>query len=670
MTAASAFAQVAPSTAVAPDSSTSVSAISEQANAANYYRRAAARINELPRKLRERMTFALADFEGDSSRGPSLEVRQMLKRLQSVVSLAQAGSRRSLCRFDLAYPASGNRFQGYADARNVLHYMGLDFLARVDDGDVAGAVDDLAAMYRMAGQMPQQRELTGSMVGGAIVAFADWRLDIAFDHAIIGPVEAATLLRELQHFKGGDPMGYLPALEREKTVINETLAQRFAGETAVEDFRAAYRQSFGDDPDIETALRQLTPERLQAMFAEYGVAAERIAAAFANPDPEARDNTLSKIKIEMSEGEFAPLMDYFFPFDAVHLHDNMTRARKQIDDRRELLTKIARGEIEAMSLANAAVWYVKAVRQVPNIDPDKRRVIDAYAHKHDGPADADLTTILERHDMQHVIATLKQAAAIDRCDWSYANAGWPYVFRWFHADSLWCGRLLVADAARLFHAQRYDEAAERMAIGYRMCADIAIDGTLGGSLTAHRIFNDIDDLAAAAVDSRMLDEAQIAIMHEGMNALSRADPFHYQPAIAQLRSNMTYPMRYWVQGLPKTLPAMTKEQIAQADGLLEAMSLDDVLALAITYGYWEPSYYETRPNDMNAAIVGLESIFDVQAMRACADIAPVITEWAKSGQMALFADVQWPDIAPLEQRVQDANVEYRRGVLRFERLAR
>ncbi len=641
----------------------------DASNAASLYRKAIEKYHESSRRITEPHWMAVYEFEADPSRGPSTVVRQALRQLQPVMSLTLNASRRPMSHFDVDY-AADDAGEQFGSLRGLIRLLGYEYLLCIEDADVRGAIECIQAMYRMADHVSQERVIMASLIGSAMIAFADSRLDVALDHAIVGPAEATLLLRQLDRMRGDDPMRYLAALAHERQLLSERMQKRYSGEDGVERFKAEYRGGSGDDPAALAAIDGMTAEKLQTMLAAFSLAAGKIAAAFADEDRERGEAEIAAIKSEIDGGEFAALAPYFLTLEGSRLRETMVRTRQQIDDRRDLLTKIAKGEIDPMSLANAAVWYVKAVRQVPDIDPDKRRAIDAYALKHDGPADAALTTILERHDVQQVIATLKQASEIDRCDWDFAIAGWPYAFRWFHADALWCGRLLVADAARLFHAQRYDEAAERMAIGYRMCADIAIDGTVGGSLTAHRLFNDIDSLAAAAVDSRMLNEAQIAKLHEGMSALSRADPFHYQPAIAQMRSNLTYAMRYWVQGLPKALPEMTSIQIEKADALLAKLSVDDVLALAVTYGYWEPSFYEVRPNDMNAAIVGLDTIFDVDAMRATADLAPAITEWARTGQMELISTQQWPRIAPLEQRVMDANTDYRHCVLRFERLAR
>ena len=57
-----------------------------------------------------------------------------------------------------------------------------------------------------------------------------------------------------------------------------------------------------------------------------------------------------------------------------------------------------------------------------------------------------------------------------------------------------------------------------------------------------------------------------------------------------------------------------------------------------------------RRNDMNAALEGLDALFDVKAAREAGEVAPVITEWAKSKQMELVRTAELPRIAPLAER--------------------
>ena len=654
-----------------PPASTTPSA-PDPANAATFYRKAIEKYHEFSERTREEMNFALSEFEADPSRGPSLEVRQMLKRLQPVLSSTLNASRRPSCDFRIDFADSSTRYSDFGDVRWLAHILCYDYLARIEDQDVRGVVECLVTMHRMAAHVSQQRLLVGSLAGSALMARVDDRLDVALDHALIGPVEATVLLRELDRFTGPDPMGYLPALAHEKTLIAGTLEKRFSGEDAVEQFRDMYRESFPDDDQAEPALERLTPERLQTMFASFSRAAAGMAEAFANPDSGQRDAAIVRIRSEVEGSEFANLAKYFMVVDADMLRLNMERTRKEIDDRRRLLRGIASGEIDPMSLANAAVWYIRATRQVEAIDPDKRRAVDAYAAKHDVPADATLTAILARHDMQEVIGTLSTAAHLPRSDWSYAAGHWPNVFRRYHAGLLWCGRLLVADAARMIHAQRYDEAAARLETAYLLSADLTTDGTVGGSLSAHRVFADVDALADAAIDGRLLESSHIALLQEAVRRFSRGDPFHYQPAIATMRRNLEFPVRYWVQGLPAGPPEFSDEVRDTADAIRESLDTDRLLSLAIIYDHWEPLYYGTfspyfRKNDMNAALAGLESIFDVKAARGAGDFAPVLTEWAKSKQMEQVRTAAFPKIAPLAERARQSLSDFRKCLLRFER---
>lgn len=643
---------------------------SANSNAATVYRRAFAKYHEISRRINDQQWMSVYDFEGDPSRGPSLEARETLKKLQPAITLTTHAARREHSAFGVDYASADATLQHFGDARSLVRLLGYDYLQRISDDDAHGAIEELATMYRMAGHMAEEPTILGPLVGSAILSFADSRLNVALDHAIIGPPEAGTLLRELAKFKGDDPLGFRAALAKEQGVMTDSMSRRFSGEEGVERFRAAYREWFADDPEAAAALEALTPERLATMLSGFAEAAGAMSAAFNDPDGPRGDAAMARIQARIEREDFGPLAHYFNALYGTQLRDGQRRAQRTLDDERKVLGDIAEGRLDPMALANAAVWYVRAGMQWEQIDPDKRKLIDAYAAKHDAPADANLTAIFNRHDVQTLLETLRTAANLRRCDWDYASGGWPYVFRPYHAGLLGCGRILVGDAARLLHEQRYEDATIRMAVAYRMTGQIATDGVIAGSLSAHRIFADVDALAAAAIDSRMLNTDQIVLLSDQVATISRSDPFHYQPAISALRHNLDYPVQYMVQGLPKDARRPKQEQEERAAKILDGLDADRVLAINIVYDYWEKSFYQHRESNLALQSAGLETIFDVKAIGDAADFAPALTEWARTGQVEQMRTAAFPKITtpPLEQRVKDSLTDYRRCVLRFDRL--
>ncbi len=645
--------------------------IGDDSNAATSYLRAVEKYRALPASFRDEISYTLPELEIDAGPGPSHEVRQALSRLRPMITLTVNGARRTTCRFvvDRSDLAARGNFVG--DLRLLMRLLWYDYCARIDDQDVRGAMEHIITMYRISAHGAQEDALYGALAANAALHRAEWMIDRAIDHAMIGPAEAANLLREIDRFERANVVDFAKAMAAEQRVLSETIATRYEGEEGLEAFRAAVRALGVSDAAVLGALDDLTPERAAAMFRHFSNVAGGLAEALANPDPTLREGAFVSIQQRMDASEFAALNVLFVASNVKIIAANDASARSMLKARRDLLTNIASGAIDPLSLANAAIWYARAAKQAKLIDPDKRRVIDSYFAKHDEAANHEVATILNRHDVQTLMRTLTDAASIDRCEWKSANAQWPYVHAWLHADILWCGRLLTADAARMFHAQRYDDAAQRMATAYAMAADIAAGGTIGSSLAAHRIFNDIDALAAAAIGSGMLNEAQTNMIARGVNNLARGDPFHYQPAIARLRQHVSSELMWLSAGMSMASRGYTKEEYEAADELVKGLSASRLLSIVVVAIHWQRAQFPLpRRPEPSVHAAGLESIFDVQAIREAADHAGFLVEWSKTHQVSRVREHGFPVIADVDERAKQSLSDYRACVLRMDRATR
>ncbi len=639
----------------------------DPSNAATWYLRAAAKYRAV--RHSNEQEFAVAAFEGDPSRGATPQVQQILRRYQPAIMLTRRAVRREPCDFSVGVsPSSAASLLRLGQARSLSRLLRIDFNQRVFENDTRGATESLVAWYRMAGHFAHEDTLIGSAVATAMLALADTQTQVALDHAIINPAEAMLLLSEMDRFDAEDPARYHIAARTEMIERVEPLLASFTGDGGLDRLREYWGAIDAyPTPEMTDALRDSTQEQLDAMLERLSDATRRALAALDEPNPDTALERATAIQEEIEEGRLGPFAQMLLGYRA-NAPQMVQWARKALAERRAIIAGIADGTIDSMSLANAAVWCIRATLQMENIDPVKVQAIDAYATKHDQPADAALTTIFNRFDVQSVVDTLRTAATINRCDFSYANYASSPTFGSYHAGMLSCGRLLVADAARLFHEQRYSESAERLAIAYRLSAFLATDGHVAGSLAAHRMFVDADALAEAALDSRMLSEDHIALLAEAVRTISRGDPFHYQPAIAGMRGDLDYTMTYFVQGLPKNPHEPKIEERELAGCILTSLSPDQLLSLAITCQYWEKAYYQIGRGEPGLLAAGLEAIYDMTAFADCADLAPFLTEWSKTGFMENVQTAEFPVIAPLEERARQSIIDYRRCVLRMNRL--
>lgn len=614
-------------------------------------------------------------FETNPDRGPSPEARKFLRRYREAVSLTKRAATREFCDFGPYDPRDDNPLHDASNMRALAWALRDDYLLRVFDGDIKEAIDDLCVEFRIARHIATQRGGLPVLVGASIISFADRLVQHAIDRALIGPGEATRLVRELEKFKGEDPLGFREAMLAQQNAFRQGLDTRYSGVDGLQRFRDEYLPYYRQEEDQESiaALERMTPEDLERLMATCRLLLDRVTAAIGNADAEKALGELQVIDKELKDGVHGRFALNVVGYSAWALSDARS-PRKTLDDRIAALKGIADGSIDPLSLANAACWYVRASVRIEQIDPTALQLIDAYAVNHDFAAaiGEQLSDELKRDDVLDVLHMLATAAGIERCDFSYTNDYLTLTHRAHHAGLLACGRLLAADATRLLHNGQREAAAARIVQAYRLSSALAGDGCIAGSLAAHRIFNDADALAVPLIDGGGLQESQITALKNSLSRFSRGDPFHYQPTIAAMRESVGGWFVWLVQGAPSIRvrpngrpPAPDQRHLDEAQTIVDQLDIDRLMALAVaTEGRYMVNGETRMPT--RAPIEGLWPIFDVEAMQRSRELMPVLLQWAKMNVISGVPQANLPIIAPIEARSKQSIEDFRACVRRMK----
>src|SRR6266850_2888444 len=149
----------------------------------------------------------------------------------------------------------------------------------------------------------------------------------------------------------------------------------------------------------------------------------------------------------------------------------MERARKSLEQTRTLLSSIAHGEVDATSLANAAIWYMRAVGAIEKIRPERMQEVRGYALMHHSSPSDELTLTLT--EAQGIIGTLREGSRLKRCDFERVDSPWlPSGLAPHHPGLRDAVRLLQADAARLIPVNDPAGTVDRCAVCLRIGAHL------------------------------------------------------------------------------------------------------------------------------------------------------------------------------------------------------
>lgn len=503
-------------------------------NAAEGYRAAFALWDALPVDLRQRLADATGDPAVFAGSVPSLAAD--LAAARPTLEAFLAATAVETCDWEL------DRSEGFAmllphlaPMRSLTRLASLEATAALADGDARRAAGALEAISRGTTHLAADPVLIDSLVAGTMLSTVARSAASAIDAGLVDPALAGTLLDLV-------PERAAPVLGLERAMRGEVDA------VAAEFDRIA---GGGDafTPELAALLGGEGADRMRSLdlFEEI---ADEATAAMAETDParrlelvEALEARIESLPEDDSASRLVRLL--------VPSYGSVARSIDRIDADlaavRTRLEAIAGGEGD-LADANAAYWYLRTTPRLRSIPPRAQVALELERLAPDAVDAAmgeEVADWLARLEDAEVLATLREAATIDRCDFTFGDdrrrsASDVLLHGAFPAIRAGARVLIVSAGRDLREAASIDgdgsdeaiaeiaalraRAASSLAAAISIARHLAIDGTPGGTpggtITAASICTEIADALAALP----LEGADLEPVERAIARLPRAAP--------------------------------------------------------------------------------------------------------------------------------------------------
>jgi hypothetical protein len=214
--------------------------------------------------------------------------------------------------------------------------------------------------------------------------------------------------------------------------------------------------------------------------------------------------------------------------------------------------------------------------------------------------------------------------------------------------------VLHADAARFIHQQQYAEAADRLAVGYRLANHVQNDRSLVASLVAFEIFRQTDDIVAAAMDARWFDESSLAKLWKAVEPISDVDAFGFARASSEARSSLGP----WLVAQRRTDAADAEVAAKAVQTMLETMVGERLLWLGlIRDAMQQPGRFRDR--NLADEMFGLRDVLAQESIRDTMLQADAVRLLIRAGNDAEMAAVETPPLPGVPELASVANRQVR-----------
>jgi hypothetical protein len=402
-------------------------------------------------------------------------------------------------------------------------------------------------------------------------------------------------------------------------------------------------------------LAAVTDEQLQTDLDLYDAAMDRVVEAFTMEDRDAGRAALEALEAEVRAGKHGFVATAIMP-SFLGVFNHMIKAEKALEDRQEMLRRLARGEISPADEANAAYLYAGGIETMRTLERERLDAVLIFAIGEKPQLDDELTKTLA--DAAPIIDAFREGSHKKRCDFEFLRLGWqPRLCPDYIAGMHEAMRLILADTRRAIAAGDHDAAVDRLAILYRVIAHLSDDEPLLSARIAHDAFDRVYSLTEQLFASDSVSEAHRTAITDAARRIGRSDPFGYIHSISALRSDL--PRHVGRHANPEE-DAEVDEQIKRTvdrwdgDELLYALAVFDTLRRAGE----EKSNDEAEPDPCRH----LRGVIDVNLLAAArsdtARLAPLLAQ----GEFDLIGGRDVPHFAAIERSTRSVRSELRQAL--------
>jgi hypothetical protein len=387
-----------------------------------------------------------------------------------------------------------------------------------------------------------------------------------------------------------------------------------------------------DQGQFETALEQT------------GEVVDRAIELFQLDDPVEARMELEMLGREIARGDHGALAMLIAP-NLGGAYERLVESRDRIATRRTQLMAIAEGLVAPEDLANAALWYLEAIELIRGLSPEGLRAL-RRPDSVDPDREPGAMHLLTLENAAAAIDLLETGSRLGRCDFSIARSG-PTVIPRYLPPLCDATRLLLLDALRLMLEDEPQQAADRLAVAFRMSAHLAGDGLPVSSLLSHTVFAWTSSFMRGAQGRGLLTEAQHPTLREAVVRTSRLDPFGHVAARIEARDAASAWLRRTV-GAEAALDELVR-RAHELDG-------DHLLLVLLVRGGASDASVDAGP---------LDDVIAVEAIKAVRQWAEAIRERLASGDLTVLDEPVDP-IARIEKAIDVARFELPRALEALE----
>ncbi len=552
---------------------TPAAAQNDHANAATHYQRAIDVMESL--SWDEHNTFW--EYYGPTF-SPTQELRDALRKAQPALHHFNRGTLQEYSHFNLDV---GNGVEiptsHLMNLRKLAMASRADVSLRLHDGDTSGAANRIAAMNRSMTHFQDDRMLVSSLVGVAISVFTDNLIETGLDHAAFDPSDLLRMLHPLEQFmESSDPFGFVESLAAER---DATLMLLNEG-TNVDGINARVLTMWsGSDTLDQEQFDTLSNDELSRHVDAYDTTMDDIIDAFTMADRETASAVMAEIQSSFLESEqnlLAPLIVIY-----AKAMESRNLAESTVQDRITMMRELLDDDVDAVDIANAAVWYLRGVTALDELDDDMLTSLREMDMAWDSEVPESVDTLLRGSGAQ-VIEHVRTGSNIRRCDFSIARIWYDHPPIPHYVPGMRdLFRLLHADAIRMMQVGEIDAAAERLAICYRVVDHLSGDGQMLSSLLAHTAYEHTHLLVDFATFDNRWNPEHVYALAAAFDRLGRADPFGYGRASSAMRDMASKVHHYYGANRvvdDDDLPVkFEKLQFMTADEALALLQFHDVI---------------------------------------------------------------------------------------------
>lgn len=620
-------------------------------NASTWYNKAIEQYQALPQAQRD----LLLDYEPESG-PPSPEVRAALANVQVMLGHLKRGSMQEYSDYGLDYGQGIElTLPHLAPLRGIARIARADVMARLADHDSAGAAERLASLYRMSAHSSDDRLLISSLVGQAVFQLTDASVQSALDQAQLGASDAAVLLSAAKTLPPKDPFAYLEALAGEQEIFLADMKERLRDPERRAELLDA------DDP----ALEAVDEQDIDAAINQYDAVMTRTIEIFSMDDRAAAKAELDALNREVGLQQHGPLARLLIPA-FTRIFEQRNKAEDMLAARVAVLEKLAGGQALPDEFANAALWYLRGIEMLANIEPAKLEAIRTFSLLDVEPADTrdprplnpDVAAALAAAGA--VIDTFRDGSLKKRCDFSVARQKQPAALVPSYVPGMHDAlALLRADALRLINQSDKNSSIDRLSICCRVIGHLGADPQLASALTAHHDFNRTMTVIEQALGGRVLADAAKPVLLSAAERISRKDPFGYLGALLQTRTAVAKRLA----GAPEAADPQRPQRAAEA---VKHFNGDQLLYLLAIFDTMERAAAQQAAPDAPPAVDPASRSSDILSMAALETarsevtlIAPMLAQH----DWNFFADRSIPQVAEggVSDQMQRARADLRRA---------